>query len=234
MRSRLATAAVVVAAAVFGTGQTGNWLTEVERTDVSHIVGNPKADAKVTEFVSYTCPACGAFARQGEEVVKLGYVSTGKARFEIRHIQRGVVDTALTLAAWCGGKEKFFQNHTALMWGQNGWLPKIQGASQAQQARWSAGPRAARYKAIASDAGLYAIMEGRGVNRVALDRCLSDTAFADRLEAASRNDMATLGFNSTPSFALDDKLLPDAHNWATLAPRLADRFAPEGASYGPQ
>lgn len=234
MKSRIARAAVVVAAAFVATGQTGNWLTEVERTDVSHIIGNPKAEGTVTEFVSYTCPACGVFARQGEEVIKLGYVSTGTARFEIRHIQRNAVDTALTLAAWCGGKEKFVQNHAALMWGQPQWLPKIQGASQAQQARWLAGPKPARYRAVASDANIYPIMEGRGISRAELDRCLGDVAFADRLEAASSDDMRTLGFNSTPSFAMDGKILPEVHNWAALAPRLSERFAQKTASYGPQ
>ena len=116
--SRLIGAGLAIFAGVALSAQTQNWVNEVERTEASHIIGNPAATSTLTEFVSYTCPACANFSRIGEEVVKLGYVSTGKLKFEVRYLQRNEIDIALTMAAWCGGKDRFKGNHSAIMWGQ--------------------------------------------------------------------------------------------------------------------
>lgn len=222
--SRRLTAGMLAVAALATTGMMQNWVTEIERTEVSHVVGNPEADGTLTEFVSYTCPACGNYARQGEAVVKLGYVGPGKARLEIRHVQRNVVDVAATLLAWCGPKEKFLQNHTALMWGQNKWLVKAQKATKGQQNRWFTGPEANRYKAIAGDTGMYEIFEARGYGRAQLDRCLSDTALAAKFRQSTVDDAEKYKVRATPSFAIDGQLEPDIHGWSTLAPKLSERF----------
>lgn len=222
--SRRIAAGMLAVAALATTGMMKNWVTEVERTDVSHIIGNPEAESTVTEFVSYTCPACGSFARQGSEAVKLGYVGPGKAKLEIRHVQRNVVDIAASLLAWCGPKEKFVRNHTALMWTQDKWLTKAGQTSQGQQQRWFSGAEATRYKAIAADLGLYAIFEGRGYGRAELDLCLSNTALAAKFRQSTVEDGAKFGVRSTPSFAIDGELLDDIHGWSTLAPILNERF----------
>ncbi|ABC63810.1 DsbA family protein [Erythrobacter litoralis] len=222
--SRRLTAGMLAVAALATMGMMKNWVTEVERTEVSHIVGNPEAEGTLTEFVSYTCPACGNFARQGEEVVKLGYVGPGKARLEIRHVQRNVVDIAATLLAWCGPKEKFLQNHSALMWQQDKWLTKAQQATQGQQQRWFSGAEAARYKAIANDLSLYELFEGRGYDRPQLDRCLSDTALAAKFRESTVADAETFGVRATPSFAIDGEFQSDVTGWSTLAPKLSEKF----------
>ncbi|NNC58498.1 MAG: thioredoxin domain-containing protein, partial [Erythrobacter sp.] len=65
---------ILIGAAIALSGQSQNWLTQVERTEASHVVGNPETKTQLTEWVSYTCPACANFSRNGEEVVKLAYV----------------------------------------------------------------------------------------------------------------------------------------------------------------
>ncbi len=218
---RLLRAGFAVAAALALSGQSQNWVAEVERTEVSHIIGNPSARHTLTEFVSYTCGACGTFARLGEEVVKLSYVGMGRLRFEIRHIQRNEIDIALTMAAWCGGKDKFKQNHTAIMWSQDRWLPKAARPSPAQQTRWFTGAGPTKRKAILWDLDLYPLMESRGISRGELDACMSDDAFAERLVGAATADLARYGIDSTPSFALDDATLQGVHSWPELAPVLS-------------
>ena len=96
-------------------GANGNWLATVERTPVSHFVGDPDAPVTLTEFVSYTCPHCRDFAMRGEEVLKLGYVRTGEMRFEYRHNAASVVDLTAAMLARCGTPDQFPANHAALM-----------------------------------------------------------------------------------------------------------------------
>ncbi|WP_284125965.1 thioredoxin domain-containing protein [Parerythrobacter aestuarii] len=226
-------AAALVGAGLALSGQNGANIAKIERTETSHIIGDPNAPVTLTEWVSYTCPACGNFARTGEPVVKIAYVDPGKAKFEIRYLQRNVVDVAVTLAAWCGGADKFALNHSLLMHQQGTWLAKAQQASKAQQDRWFSGAQAERRKAIASDIDLYSLMEGRGIGRAELNRCLSDDALADRLTAASSADTTSFELHGTPSFAIDGKLLKDVHGWSQVAPLLSAATAPQSSSYGP-
>ena len=224
--SRRLTAGMLAVAALAAMGMMKNWVTEIERTDASHIVGNPQAETTLTEFVSYTCPACGNFSRQGEEVMKLGYVGPGKAKLEIRHVQRNVVDVAASLLAWCGPKEKFLQNHAALMWQQEKWLTKARQSTPAQQQRWFTGTETARYKAIASDLGLYELFLGRGYSRPDLDRCLSDTALAAKFRESTVADGERFNVRATPSFALDGQMLSGVTGWSTLESRLNEAVKP--------
>ena len=218
---------ILIGAAIALSGQSQNWLTKVERTEASHVVGNPETETQLTEWVSYTCPACANFSRNGEEVVKLAYVGPGKAKLEIRHVQRNIVDVTVTLAAWCGGADKFLQNHSALMWRQEAWLEKARKATAGQQQRWMSGPATARRKAIASDVDLYAIMQSRGIDRNQLDRCLADDVLANRLTDASAADYTERGIASTPSFALDGEVIEGAHGWPQLAPLLSEATKPD-------
>ena len=229
--TRLLGAGLAFVGAVTLTAQTQNWVNEVERTEISHVIGNPAAANTLTEFVSYTCPACASFSRMGEEVVKLGYVSTGKLKFEVRYLQRNEIDLALTMAAWCGGKDRFKTIHSAIMRSQPQWLPKVQKASTTQQNRWFTGPGPTKRRAIMWDLEMYQLLEPLGVNRGQLDACMADDKFSARLSAQSSDDMAQYGINSTPSFALDGKTLEKVHDWASLAPVLAGLQSP---IYGPQ
>lgn len=229
--ARLLTAVTAVVAVVALSAQTRNWVTEVERTEASHIIGNPAAESTLTEFVSYTCPACANFSRTGEEVVKLGYVAPGKLRFEVRYLQRNEIDIAMTMAAWCGDKDGFKRRHSAIMRSQPQWLPTVQNASATQQSRWFTGPGPTKRRTIMWDLDMYQLLEPLGVSRGELDACMADDRFAAKLAATSSADSARYGIDSTPSFALDGKTLDHVHDWPALAPLLAKIPSP---LFGPQ
>ena len=91
-------------------------------------------------------------------------------------------------------------------------------ASQAQRTRWSFGTNVARWRAIASDLGFYAIMEARGYDRPELDRCLADQAKATALADTSQRDVQALSIPGTPSFVLNGTLLDNVHSWDALKP----------------
>ena len=195
-----------------------NWLVTVERTPVSHLVGNPQAPVTLTEYISYTCPHCRDFTMHGEEILKLGYVRNGKLRFEYRHMAADPIDLTASMLARCGAPEKFPGNHAALMAAQPQFNALHRLATKSQTDRWNYGDKSARRRAVASDLKLYSILEGRGFSRAQLDQCLNDQALADRIEAQADIDWKTV--TGTPSFAVNGQLLKDVHNWQALAPIL--------------
>ena len=199
--------------------RTGNWNTVVSEKEGGHVIGNPEAEARLVEFMSYTCSHCADFARSGEGAIKLLYVPGGKVSYEIRHLIRDPVDLTAALAAQCGGPDKFFANHTALLTKYPDWMAKARGMTQAQMARWNFGSFSSRAQAIASDLDFYEIMEGRGYSRVDLDACLTNETKAEAIAAQSNADIKKYGLRGTPTFFMGGKQI-DAHDWPTLQPHL--------------
>jgi protein-disulfide isomerase len=196
-----------------------NWLTVVDPAGGGHLVGNPNAKVRLTEFVSYTCTHCGHFAQEGSSAVDV-YVATGKISLDVRHVIRDPVDLTAAMIANCGPAEKFPRNHAALMLSQPKWLPVMQKATAGQKSRWYNGDEAARRRAIASDLGFYAVMEGRGYDRISIDRCLSDKALAKRLADQTAADEKKWNVTGTPTFAIGDNVLTGVYSWGLLRPFL--------------
>ncbi|MEX0343203.1 MAG: thioredoxin domain-containing protein [Erythrobacter sp.] len=200
----------------------GNWGSMLAETDGGHTFGNPDAETKLIEFMSYTCSHCATFARNGEGAIKVGYVPTGRISFEVRHLIRDPVDLSAALLTHCGDPSKFGGNHEAIMYRFDDWMAKAGKATQAQQSRWQFGSLPARLQAIASDLDFYDIMEGRGYSRVEIDRCLSDEAKARAMADTSAADVRKYGLTGTPSFVLNGELLEATHDWSALQPHLDD------------
>ncbi len=201
-----------------------NWLVVIDENDHGHRIGNPEAEIKLVEFMSYTCNHCATFTRDGEGAIKLAYVPTGKVSFEIRHLLRDPVDLTAALLTQCGDPARFMQNHAAIMLKQEEWFETAGKTSQAQRARWQFGSNSARRQAMASDLGFYDIMERRGYTRTEIDRCLSDEDKAAALAETSQRDIETFGLQGTPSFLINDELLGGVHAWDTLQPKLDERL----------
>lgn len=193
-----------------------NWLATVAETEGGHRIGNPDAKVKLTEFVSYTCPACARFTRESDGPLKAGYIANGNVSVEVRHLLRDPIDLTAAMLTNCGPAAKFPQNHLAFMLSQDEWLGKAAKASQAQQQRWSTGEAAARRRAIASDLGFYAMMETRGYRRTEVDQCLADETRARKLAEQSAEDWKRPGIGGTPAFSVNGVLLPGTHAWAPL------------------
>jgi protein-disulfide isomerase len=102
------------------------------------------------------------------------------------------------------------------MLSQNEWIGRAELALPSQRRRWSSGTLASRERAIASDLGFYDMMETRGYSRAQVDQCLGDEAAAKRIAEQSEANRTRFGVNSTPSFALNGKLLDGVHSWDRL------------------
>lgn len=203
--------------------KAGNWQNTVTRTERGHLIGNPEAKTTLVEFISYTCPHCADFAARGEPALDVVLLGPGKLTVEVRPRIHNGLDLAVTLLANCGDPAQFKVRHRTLILAQADWLGKARAAPQSQQAIWQRGDRAGRQNA-ASALGLTAMLAAKGQSKSELDACVADDAAAQELLRDDEADTAEFGVNSTPSFAMDGKLLADVHSWEALYPLLRTRF----------
>jgi protein-disulfide isomerase len=221
---RLAAMALAAVFAIAAAKPHPDWTATVALgEDGSHVLGNPEAEVKLTEFISYTCPHCASFHKEADAALKLGYVLRGKVSVEIRHLLRDPVDLAAALLTNCGDPNRFFRNHNMVLQSQDSWIEMMGTASAGQKQRWTSGQFGARMRAIANDFGFYRMMEQRGYRRSDLDRCLADQAMARKLTAQSQGALAA-GVEGTPSFMLNGALLAGTHDWKALDEQLKARF----------
>jgi len=206
-----------------------NWNDTVTRTPQgTHILGNPAAKLRLTQFVSYTCSHCAHFDEEADAPLRTAYIAQSKAAVEVRHFVRDPVDLTVTLLTNCGAPAKFFLNHAAFMRSQSKWIGLLASPTAAQRERWSSGTFAQRTKTIAKDFGFYPIMATRGYTAQAVDTCLANEALAERLAADTDLAQRTLRVTGTPSFAIDGAVLADTHNWSLLRPQLDARLRTGG------
>lgn len=215
----LAAAALAMAA-----GPTTNWnLAVAVAPDGAHVLGNPNAAIKLTEYASYTCPHCAEFAKQAEAVLRIGYIRSGKVSWEVKHVLRDPIDLTAAMLVNCGTKDKFFLNNAMFFSKQSVWIRPLTTSTPAQQVRWRGTDLGARNRAIASDFHFYDIMASRGYDRTTVDRCLVDQAMAKRLVAQSEAG-ARIGVTGTPMFAIGGDLLAGTYQWSVLQPQLDARL----------
>ena len=199
--------------------KTVGWNAVISVTaEGSHVTGNPDAPVKLVEYVSYTCADCATFMIQSDGALQVGYISSGKVSVEVRHLVQGPVDLAAAMLADCGPPAKFALNHATLMRSQANWRQTLERAGPAQRQRWTSGSLLNRNRAIAGDMDFYRIMEMRGLDRMATERCLSDQAAANRIGEQSKAGYAS-GITTPPSFTINGNLEP-AHTWAELRPLI--------------
>lgn len=221
---KLATLALAALAATAATPPRSNWSTTVAVTAAgTHVMGNPAANLKLAEYVSYTCSHCASFQSQSEAPLGLAFVMPGKVSVEVRHFVRDPVDLTAAMLTNCGEPARFFRNHNAFLMGQAKWIGAMERASAGQRQRWTSGTPLARRRAIAQDFGFYPMMERLGYSRAAADRCLADDAMARQL-AAQTQEAVRLGVAGTPSFLLNGDLLAGTHDWRSLETQLRARL----------
>ena len=76
----------------------------VRTPEGGYLMGNPKANVKLIEFGSMTCPHCAEFEEQrGEQLIDT-YVKSGRVSYEFRNFVRDPFDLAASLIARCGGR----------------------------------------------------------------------------------------------------------------------------------
>lgn len=189
----------------------------------THLLGDPAAKVKLTEYISYTCPHCAHFHAEADATLRLTFVATGKGAVEIVPYIRNPIDMAAALLVECGGPARFLRLHAIFLNTQTQWLARVAALNDTQRQRWEDGPLGGRMRAIAGDLDFYRIMDDNGLDRAQSDRCLNDEAAMHRL-AALTAAATTAGVDATPGFAIDGVVLTGTYDWSMLAPQLQARL----------
>ena len=194
--------------------------TVVETPEGGMLMGNPNAPIKLVEYGSLTCPACAAFAAQGNEPLKTKYVATGKVSFEYRSLLLHGPDLMASLAIKCGGPGPFFALMDSSYATMQTWLGQIYNLPQAEQARIQALPAAAQNTEFARISGFDQFVIQRGVSGEALAQCLADPKKIDALQKVREDAFNKYNVQGTPTFFINGTIVPNVASWTDLEPQL--------------
>jgi protein-disulfide isomerase len=184
------------------------------------VMGNPDAAVKVVEFASLTCGACAAFAQQGFPNLVDKYVKTGQVSFELRNFVRDPADLAAALLSRCSGPGPYFQLSEQLFAAQPDWLGKLQAMPPAAQQQLQNAQPAQAVSIYADQAGLLQFVRVRGVPTEKAQACLADQAALQGLVDATSSAAREYDVSGTPTFLINNRVVPNAANWATLEPQI--------------
>ena len=185
-----------------------------------HVMGNPLARHKLTEYMSYTCSHCAAFEKDSHAALTTDFVNKSRVSFEVRNLVLNPIDLSAAMLARCGGRTKFFGNHRALLLKQSTWLAKFQATPPEVMKTMNDGTVPQRLKKIVKAAGLDILMKARGFTTAQIDACLSNQTEQDKILAMTKYATDTLKLSGTPSFTLADQPLAEVHSWTALKPKL--------------
>ena len=201
----------------------GDWSSMISQTpEGGFIMGNPNAKVKLVEYGSLTCPHCAEFEEKGSKPLIDNYVKKGLVAFEFRNFVRDPYDITASLIARCGGGASFFGLTRALYTDQRDWIGKIQAADPAVMEALQGQSPQQQFKTIADLAGFPAYAAMRGVPKAKSAACLADPAAASQLVQMNSDAVATYNIPGTPSFLINNELVPDAASWELLEPKLKE------------
>jgi ribosomal protein S27AE len=186
----------------------------------AYVLGNPQAKTKLVEYLSYTCPHCGAFQKEAAAALKAQWIRRGLLSLEFRNFVREPYDLAAALLARCGGPGRFLANHDALFANQEVWLKAAQTFSQSEAAAAAGGDQIAQLTRIAEGTGLFALLARTGLSPDAQRRCLADKQALSHVLNLTTSAWDTPDFNGTPFFLLNGKPLANVHDWGALRPLI--------------
>lgn len=215
------TTAAPVAGATPPAGQ--KWSEVVSETaEGGYRMGNPDAPVKLVEYGSRTCPACGAFAREGFEPLT-GLVETGKVSFEFRDfLIHGAPDVASAVLGRCGGTGTFFPLLEAMYADQAATLDRLQATPPEFQTRIQSMAPPQQVAAWAEQAGYIDFVKQRGIPEAQARQCLADAATIQKLVGVTEGATEVTG---TPTFFINGEKVEGAVGWPQVEAELKKRGA---------
>lgn len=157
-----------------------------QTSDGAHWKGAADASVVVTEYADFQCPGCGYYARTLAAAFERSYVESGKVQFVFRDYPLAQHPNAIPAAeaARCAGDQGFFwQMHAALFANQRQWGELADPTAQF----------GAYASALTLDTGAFSQCLASGTHRASV--------------LASRDAGMALGIASTPSFAVNGKVV---------------------------
>ena len=147
-------------------------------------IGSPDAKVTIVEYSSLTCPHCANFQSKVFPEFKTKYIDTGKVRFITREFPLDNLAAAGAMLARCIDPAKSF-DFVELMF--------------AKQADWASGQN--------PKAKLFEIAKQAGFSEESFEKCLTDQALLDKVNAVRTRASDQFQIASTPTFFVNGKRL---------------------------
>lgn len=195
------------------------WSQTVVQTENGYRIGNPDAPLQLVEFASFTCSHCAQFSAAASEELKRDFIDSGRVSWEVRPFIRDPLDLLAASVALCAGTERFFPLSENFFASQEQLFAGAQAAPEAAQ-NMGALPEAQRYTSLARAWKLDEFFAARGIAAADLDRCLSDTATVNKHIQATENAGKEYEITGTPTFLLNNQVIPNVAEWPALRERL--------------
>ena len=145
-------------------------------------IGNADAKVTIVEYASMTCPHCRHFHEATLPAITEKYLNTGKARLVLREFPFDPRATAAFMLARCSGDDKYYAMVSALFQQQDNWA----GAEDAK-------------------AALLQLARLAGFSQESFEKCLSDQALLNNVNAVRERGTKDFGVESTPTFFINGK-----------------------------
>jgi len=158
--------------------------------------GHPDAAVTVTEFFSLTCTHCAAFSRQIMPEITTKLIDTGKVRFVYRDFPLDQVALTAAMIARTLPPERYEPFISALF---------------ASQDRWAFSRTANPTEELAKMAML------AGMTRATFDATVADNGLRNAILTAQKAAEDKFHIDSTPSFAIGDKVRAGEMSFADFA-----------------
>lgn len=165
----------------------GSDATEI---DTALTIGNEDAPVTIVEYVDYKCPNCNRFHRGTAEEIDQEYISTGKAKFDIRPISYIGPDSERAGAAvYCAAEQNMLSAmHDAIldyMWGF-----------------YESGDYSTEFEDILTSSKLSQLASDAGLDGDTLEVCLGNGE-ANTLVQANANRATEDEVQGTPGFVIN-------------------------------
>lgn len=157
------------------------------------VIGDPNAPVTIVEYASFTCPHCANFHTQTLPQIKKDYVDTGKVKFIFRDFPFEQVGATAALLSRCVDPSRYYGFSDLIM---------------RQQANWTA--------QVNPIAGLTKMAKLAGMSDAMIEECMNNEKLLDQIVAVRKEAMDKYGFNSTPSFLVNNEKVVGAESFETF------------------
>jgi protein-disulfide isomerase len=217
MKKLIALAALALAAPLTAATQKPWTTVAALAPSGSYVIGNPRAKVKLIEYVSYTCPHCGHFARESAAVLKGQMIASGSTSLEVRNSIHDRYDLIAATLARCSGPALFPRMHEQLYARQEEWLNKAMAFDKTSGQSPAGATPDEKMRELANGAGLIDVAKSAGMTDASITACFATEAnLAKTIEVARVMQDKIKG---TPAFELNGKLI-EGVGWPGLEPTL--------------
>lgn len=184
------------------------------------VVGNPDAEVRISEYVSYTCSHCANFEINQAPILKSRHISKGNVSLEIRNHIRDPLDFSIAILARCGGSDKFFSNHTMFMREQGNIIRRYQSLSPDDISAWSTQSISDYTRDVMKSLQLDILLKSNGHSDAQIEQCLTDKQSQHFISQMTMHSALIQRIAGTPAFLINDEYQPSVGSLETLAPYL--------------